>query len=175
MRKIKYKLGAGKCYIDDVESFISNVNQFAQINDVYVQVLNAEMICGSLHIDSAIIHALRAYNEKRMRTQSLGMEVLLYASGERQLTRAIPKMGVKKGACSIVVSIISDKHSTHELSHLLTSFQKQFKFKEDATVLSISIEKLKRWRIQDSLIKLLSPDEYEDVILEKVAYVDIIK
>ena len=55
MRKVKYRLYAGKCSINGVESFVSDVNHFAQFNDVYMQVLNAEMICGSLHIESAII------------------------------------------------------------------------------------------------------------------------
>jgi KEOPS complex subunit Cgi121 len=170
-----YRILGGISDIDDVESFIDEINQFAQIQGIHVQVLDAGMICGLNHMESAITHALRAYDEHRMATQTLEMEVLLYASGERQLTRAIPKMGVKKDSHSMVVSILSGNHSLYELDRIIRLFKEQFEFKEDSSVISVSIEKLKRWMIPDWFLKSLSPDEYEDVILEKVAYVDIIK
>ena len=46
---------------------------------------------------SAVEHAIRAFERKTNTTNSLEKEIILYASGERQLKLAIPKIGIKKG------------------------------------------------------------------------------
>lgn len=175
MSHIKNMMYPGIITIDSVEDFMSEVNHFAQIHDVHIQVLNAEMVYGTLHIKSAISHAIRSYEEQRMATQSLAMEVLLYASGERQLTRAIPKMGVNEGKQSIIVIFLSDCQTDKDFDRLIKVFTKQFKMKKDDSVLTGSLDTLKQWDVSEAVISSLSPGQYEDVILEKVAFVDIIK
>ena len=175
MKKTSYKIISGKTKIDNVETFMNKTAQFAETHHVHIQVLDAEMICGLIHLESAIIHSLRTKSENRMTTQSIEMETLLYASGERQLTHAIPKIGIKKGDQSIAVIILNDNHSKEKIADIVMLFEKEFHFQRDSSVLEPTIEKIKRWGFSKTQIDTISKKEYEDLILEKIAFVDIIK
>ena len=83
--------------IREVNSFLTRVREFSQTFHCIIQVFDATVIYGEEHLVSAVTHALRAMKRNSNTTNSLEMEILLYASGERQLKLAIPKMGVKAG------------------------------------------------------------------------------
>lgn len=175
MKKINYRIFGGSIVIDEIETFINKINNFTIEKEIHIQVFDAGMICGKNHLESAIFHTIRAFDQKRMAVQTLEMELMLYASGERQLTKAIPKIGVKKGKTMIAVALFSKHHSEKILDSIIDEIEKRFHIKKNDSILNISTEKMKRWEISDSILKNLSIDEYEDMILEKVAYVDIIK
>ena len=92
-----YKIIGAKGHISNIDDFLKKINNFCNKNSIIIQVFNAEIIFGRNHILSAYKHAKRAFEQKTNTTNSLAMEILLYASGERQLKLAIPKIGVKKG------------------------------------------------------------------------------
>ena len=170
-----YKILGGNIEINEIEPFINEINKFAREKEMHIQVFDASMICGKVHLESAILHTIRADEQQRMAAQTLEMELMLYASGERQLTKAIPKIGVKKDQTTIALALLSKHHSDKMLGSIIDVIEKRFHIKKDDSLLNISIEKMRRWEISESIINNLSEDEYEDVILEKVAYVDIIK
>ena len=170
-----YDIFGGIVDIENVESFMTGLSDFSKKHSVFIQVLNAEMICGNIHLRSATDHALRARDENRMSTQSIQMEILLYASGERQLTHAIPKMGVKKGRSTVGVVILIDNKQKGILDDIISLFIKDFSVKKDDSVLESSIEKVKRWGCSDEELNTVSRESLEDVILERIAMVDIIK
>jgi len=87
--------------IQNVDSFLETILDFSQKYNLVIQAFNADMVYGKNHLLSSFEHAKRSIKRKTDTTNSLGMEILLYASGERQLKLAIPKMGVKKGSASI--------------------------------------------------------------------------
>ena len=91
------KIIGAKGDIQDVDNFLKKVESFAQNHNIIIQAINADLIYGKNHLISAVEHAVRAMDRKTNTTNSLEMEILLYASGERQLKIAIPKMGVKIG------------------------------------------------------------------------------
>ena len=95
--------------IKDVDDFLQKVNSFSQDNNVVIQAFNADVIYGRNHLISAVDHAVRAIERKTNTTNSLAMEILLYAAGERQLKLAIPKMGVKKGVANIAFAVVDNK------------------------------------------------------------------
>src|SRR4030066_37882 len=65
-------------------------NQGGRDSDVLV--LRSDMVFGLDHIRSALYHAKRAMDQGRNASNTLVMETLLYASGERQLQSAIRKL-----------------------------------------------------------------------------------
>ena len=105
-----FKILGAKGKIENVDTFLKNISQFAQKNRIIIQVFDADMIYGEIHLFSAFNHAQRAMKRKTNTTNSLEMETLLYASGERQLKLAIPKIGIKKGKENIAFLIISEKN-----------------------------------------------------------------
>jgi len=157
--------------IKNVDSFIEQVNNYSKEKNIVTQALDADMVYGKKHIISAVEHAKRAITQKKNTTNSLGMEILLYASGERQLMLAIPKMGVKKGKSNVAFVFADGKIS----DNIIKDFLEKVSLNRDDKVLEGNINTLKKFGINSEAISTVSKNKYEDLILEKVAMVDIIK
>lgn len=157
--------------IKDIEKFLEEIQSFSEKNDLIIQVFNADMVYGKLHLLSAAEHAIRAEKNDSMSSNSLSMEILLYASGERQLKNAIPKMGANKGKSKIAFVLISGKENFDSFKNLLELLG----LNRNDKVLEGNKNILKKFGFSDLQIQTVSKDKYGDLILEKVAMVDIIK
>ncbi len=82
--------------ITNVESFVQQLGVFSTQEHVVIQAFDARVIYGEDHVISAVNHAKRAFRQGTNATNTLALEILLYAAGERQIQKAIKKMGVKK-------------------------------------------------------------------------------
>jgi len=168
------KIVGAKGKITDVDKFLKQVGSFAQSHKIIIQTFDADLIYGERHLISAVEHAVRAINQKKNTTNSLEMEILLYASGERQIKLAIPKMGVKKGNSNIVFVLIKDakaKISDKMIDELLELLS----LNRDDKVVDGDEGTLKKFGISENEMKTVTKAKYGDLILEKVAMVDIIK
>ena len=157
--------------IENIEKFINKTNEFSRKNDVSIQAFDANLIFGKMHIISAYEHAKRAFERLSNTTNSIEMETLLYASGERQIQKAIKKMGIKKGHSNIAFVIINNKLSNDIAQNLL----KELNLVKDDNILEGNINTLQKFGISAEEISTVSNTHYQDIILEKVALVDIIK
>jgi len=166
-----YKVIGAKGFISNIDDFLKKINNLYGKYSIIIQAFNAEIIFGKKHIISAYRHANRAFETKTNSTNSLAMEILLYASGERQLKLAIPKTGVKKGKSCIAFILIGENITDKLIIELL----KILKLKRDDKVLEGNINTLKKFGLKEIEIKTVSKDKYSSLILEKIALVDIIK
>ena len=166
-----FRIIGAKGNIQNVDDFLKQVIDFSKKNDLVIQVFDANVIYGESHLTSAVMHAQRAMEEKRNTTNSLEMEILLYASGERQLKLAIPKMGVKKNQKDVALVILGDNLSDKKLGEMF----KYFSLERDDETLKGNKDTLKKFGISDKEIATVTEDKYSHLILEKVAMVDIIK
>ena len=157
--------------ISSVDNFLNQIEIFAKSKNIVIQAFDADMIYGKNHLISAVEHAARAMDQSTNTTNSFGMEILLYASGERQLKLAIPKMGVKKGKGFIAFLFTDGKIS----DQLVDEFFKQLDLERDDKVLEGNEDTLKKFGISENEINTVKKAKYGDLILEKVAMVDIIK
>ena len=160
--------------ISDKEAFIKKAMNYAEKNHIALQVFNAELIYGKTHLESAVAHAKRAFQQKTNTTHTLAMEILLYASGERQLQIALPKMGIHKGVCPVALVLFSEETCGIKVSviqELLTLLQ----LKRDDTVLKGDETTLQLFGISEKEKQTVTQHKYQNLILEKVALVDIIK
>ena len=165
------KIVGAKGQIKDVDLFLEQVISFAQEKNIVIQMLNADMIFGKNHLISAVEHAKRAISQKNNTTNSLSMEILLYASGERQLKLAIPKMGVKQGKSNVAFVFAGEKI----LDSMVNDLLKKVSLNHDDRVLEGDVNALERFGINKKALATVTEDKYEELILEKVAMVDIIK
>ena len=156
--------------IENIDDFILRVNSFANEHKVTVQVFDANLVFGKYHLVSALQHAKRSMERKTNTTNSLEMEIMLYASGERQLKLAIPKMGVKKGK-SNVAFVFADELS----DEVIEQFLDELSLVREDKVLEGDQDTLRKFGITDAEIETVSKDKYGQLILEKVAMVDVIK
>jgi len=72
-----------------------------------VQIFDAEMTAGLEHLYFAVLNALKAIESGNKISSSLAMEILLYASGQHQIDKAIRMLGVKEDSSQIVVVVLS--------------------------------------------------------------------
>ena len=131
-----------------------------------VLALDAGMVCGREHLESAVEHALRAFARGTNSANSVTMETMLYASGERQISKAREKMSVKQGADSVALVLFgASKDDVLEITGL----------EEDDTVLECSRSKLIRFGIEPGELDAVPKEKASDLALERVAFVEILK
>ncbi len=160
--------------IRDVDSFLKIISNFSKENNTLIQAFDANFIFGKDHILSAVNHAKRAINQKTNTANSLEMEILLYASGERQLKLAIPKMGVKKGKSNIAFVFLNE--TTVKISDKkINKFLNILLIKQDNKVLEGDENTLQLFGINEREMQTVTKAKFGNLILEKVAMVDIIK
>lgn len=165
------KIIGAKGNIQNVESFLKKINNFSKNNKIIIQVFNADIIYGKNPLISAFEHAKRSFERNKNTTNSLEMEILLYASGERQLKTAIPKIGIKNGKSNIAFLLINNKISNQLINQLLGKLS----LTRDDEVLNGDIKTLKKFGITELELKTIKEEKYVNLILEKIALVDIIK
>jgi len=82
--------------IPDKEMFLTQLRDISKRNKCTIVCLNKEMIAGQMHVETAISHAIRAWEDNQQISRSLEIEILLYAAGTRQ-TSLISSFGPVEG------------------------------------------------------------------------------
>lgn len=84
--------------VDDITSLMSKLNEISEKNspDCVIQLLNADGIAGTQHIIHATIHALNAFKRSDKIARDLGLEICVRASAQRQISKALDILGLKK-------------------------------------------------------------------------------
>lgn len=103
----------------NIINFKKTMNDTININsDCTVQLMDADGIAGTNHAVHAAIHAIKSFARKENISNDLGLEILVRASGQRQISEAIKMLGIKNGEmniCTVTVgceSNIMDKLET---------------------------------------------------------------
>ena len=171
-----YKIFGAKGSINNVEQFIHKLDDYSNKKKIEIQVFNADLIYGKNHLISSYKHAFRAWEREKNTTNSLKMELLLYASGERQLKLAIPKMGIKKGNNNLAFILLNkSKNKLSSIDRLVEDLLEFLSLNRHDEVLDGDNETLIKFGIDEKELKTIPSEDYEKIIIEKVALVDIIK
>jgi KEOPS complex subunit Cgi121 len=128
-----------------------------------VLIANADMVFGLDHLRSALYHAEKAIVEGTNASDSLAMETLLYASGERQLSTAIMKMSVDDETTTIIVAVLRGRADPMEGWSELPGVPGQS-----------SMGRLKRFGITEEELQTFDGHP-EELVLERVAAVEVLK
>lgn len=164
--------------IKNIDSFVEQLLLFSKKENLVIQVFDAAAICGKDHLISATTHAQRAFKQGTNATNSLALEILLYAAGERQIQKAIQRIGVKKGKQEIAFVLTNDKilKTNNRIEKtVVKKLLRTFHLISDETVLNGDRTTLKRFGFTEKEISTVPESNYGDLILEKIALVDVIK
>ena len=164
--------------IKNIDSFVEQLLLFSKKENLVIQVFDATAIYGKAHLISATTHAQRAFKQGTNASNSLALEILLYAAGERQIQKAIQKIGVKKGEQEIAFVLTKDmtlKTNSHIEKAVIYKLLRAFHLTSDETVLEGNRNTLKRFGLTEKEISTVPERNYGDLILEKIALVDVIK
>jgi len=79
-----------------------------QAKNCCVQLFDPNLIAGLDHIYFAALNALKAFEEGRNISKDLAVEILLYASGQHQISKAIQLLGIKPSSQEVAVLVLSE-------------------------------------------------------------------
>lgn len=80
-----------------------------------IQLMNGLLVIDEIHLLSAAQNALNAQNGGYMLSRSLEVEIIVYASAQRQIGRALEEMGIYNNLEHIAVVMIgADKESVEQ-------------------------------------------------------------
>lgn len=104
----KYAQITGFCNVDfqKAEAFLKTHRK--QVNNTELQFFDADLVATEEHLYFAVLNALQAFRVKTNISKSVAVEVMLFASAQRQITRAIEHIGLKQGRRNMAVAIIGD-------------------------------------------------------------------
>jgi KEOPS complex subunit Cgi121 len=146
------------------------------VQNVEVQFFDADLIATEQHLYFAVLNALEAFKNKTNLSKSLAMEIMLYASAQRQIQKAISKSGIKPESTNMATVIISQ--DTTELKTVLDAVTLVLGNNPDESVLKMSTQKMKRiketFQISDKELETASKDKDDemtlvDLVIEHVA------
>ncbi|RLI11464.1 hypothetical protein DRO35_04975 [Candidatus Bathyarchaeota archaeon] len=83
------------------------LDRIRETSTAHIQIFDADMIAGFDHIYFSVLNALRAFNSGKRISENLAVEILLYASGQHQIRKAIEMLGVKPSSTRILVVVLS--------------------------------------------------------------------
>ena len=86
-------------------SFDDMVKHFTSLGGEVV-IMDPMYVCGKDHIVSAVRHAERSFEHGTNRSKTLLTEILLYAAGERQISKALKKMRPKAGCKEYALALL---------------------------------------------------------------------
>ncbi len=126
--------------IRDVEEFFKIIRREKPSN-VEIQFFDAELVATWQHLYFAVLNALTAFKNKRNISKSLTMEIMIYASAQHQIRKAMELLGVKLTTSKIAVLIIGEK--PEDVKSALSVVSKLVNAQQDDKVLEMSKEKAK--------------------------------
>jgi len=107
---------------------------------VRVQVFDASLIAGREHLLMASINALKAFKDGLNVSKNELMELLLYASAQRQIGKAVGLLGVKKESKSLATVVLGD--SREETEKALGELERLLGGERDDDVLKLTADKI---------------------------------
>jgi len=125
-----------------------------------VQLLNALLIVDDTHLLSAAQNAINAKHGKYMLSRSLDVEIIVFASAQRQIGKALDDLGVYDGLDEIAVVVVGSDTSLVEdtINNLIEKIGK-----EVTPAFTATRERIKRikdhYQIQDKEIVAISDSE----------------
>jgi len=120
--------------INDIEQLFQAVK--SKTADACVQFFDASLIAGWEHLRFAALNALYAFKGRANISSSLAMEMLLYASAQRQIKEAVKIMGIKPDNRQVAAVVLAKNQQ--RASEVLESVAKMLGGTRDDSVLELT-------------------------------------
>ena len=129
--------------IKDAEEFVKAARKKTP-QEASVQFFTAELVATWQHLYFAVLNALLAFINERNISKSVAMEIMLYASAQRQIRKAIQFIGIKRNCANVAVVIIGANPDS--VKTVLSAVSKCVGVEPDETVLELTNEKTRSIR-----------------------------
>ena len=162
---------SGSVFIKDLPAFLQSLNSFSKQNDIEIQGFDARKIVDPDHLLFAVHRARCAFNTESNEAKDIGLETLRFSSGQKQIGKAF-SMGLVPGENrSYFVFFGYPGKTTRAKDEFLGKFGvsecADFSLDEKKPFL------MEQFGITDAELKAADVSKLKDLVLERVALVDI--
>jgi KEOPS complex subunit Cgi121 len=157
----------GTIFIKDIEILLTKIKEIRKGKNIVILALDADKLAGKVHLLFAIEKAFDSFKTGRNIANDLGKEIMLYAAGTRQINRAM-KIGVHNGNNNIVIVAIGEDVDLSMFDEIIPKDVVQYEVSKNRALMDI-------FNITDEEIKAAGVEKIPDLVLERVALVDILK
>ncbi len=156
----------GTIVIDDTEKFLHRLKKISKEKNIVIQALDADKLAGKEHIRFAVEKAINSFKTGKNIAKDLGKEMMLYAAGTRQINRAM-RLGVHNGRNNIALVAVGEiiDFTFNEITP--EQVLRYDSSKNDALIDIFNITKEE--------LQAVGEDKIPQLVLERVALVDVIK
>jgi KEOPS complex subunit Cgi121 len=165
----------GNVSIPKLSDFLKTINSIASENEVTIQGLNADLIAGERHLHFAVGKALRAIAAGKNIAKDPGIEIMRYASGERQIERSF-SIGLREGENNAVFVLLGKMDN---LILAISEIKKLIHERPCSELLAYSEFKKKGilsiFGITDTEIEASGEEHIPEFVIERVALADFAK
>ena len=107
-----------KGQISNIDDALPIISKLEKDHNSTIQLFRADRIFGTEHLQTATELATRSWDRKTAKANTLGMEILLYAAAERQISVAIDKLGIVSGATEFAIVTVGQINPEEVLTAL---------------------------------------------------------
>jgi len=166
----EYEVRMARMEIASVPGHLAELRDAAERTGVRIICMNAEMMAGRRHAEEAIRQALHAEEEGSMTARSLEMEVLLYASGQRQTSIAMG-FGLHEGAMLAWIGMVPpSEEAWAKIGQLILPCPDETELPAERIP---ALQKL--YSITDEEIGTVGRERIADLVIERTALLNILK
>ncbi|HJJ98696.1 MAG TPA: KEOPS complex subunit Cgi121 [Methanocorpusculum sp.] len=157
-----------KAAVSDTAAALAQVNAIAKKTASTIVLFDAEKVAGPNHIRSAVLHAERSCACGKPIARTRAMEILLYASSQRQCALA-PRFGLHAGENVLFVVILGgDAAAARELLNEIV-LPEEHGVRASRTVL------MEEFGITEEELAVVGEDRISELVIERVALMDAYK
>jgi KEOPS complex subunit Cgi121 len=157
----------GTISIDNVESFLDKIKKISKEKNITIQVLDADKLAGKEHIRFAVEKAMNSFKAGTNIANDLAKEIMLYASGTRQISKAM-RLGVHKGKNNIALVAVGEKPDLSAFNEIKPEHMLEYKVSKKNVIMEV-------FNITVKEIEAVGDEKIPELVLERVALVDVIK
>jgi tRNA threonylcarbamoyladenosine modification (KEOPS) complex Cgi121 subunit len=159
---------------DKAEIFLKTKRKETQQN-IDIQFFEADLIATQEHLYFAVLNALQAFKNKANLSKSIAMEIMLYASAQRQIQKAIIRAGIQPQTHNLAIAIVGD--NPKQIETTLEAVTESIGTEPDERVLDLTKNKetkiKKIFEITEEELKILENGDQKkaitNIIIERVA------
>jgi len=164
----------GSISIPDLPAFLKSLNVFSGEFGVKIQGFDARKIADADHLMFAVHRASQAFAAGTNQAKDIGLESMRFSSGQKQIDKSF-SMGLIQGENRGLFVFFGA--SDEQLKSAQNAFLDVFSLKEDVP-LSLDEKKpflMKQFGITDEELNVVGADKLKELVMERVALVDIVR
>ena len=146
--------------IGDIQDILPIISGLEKEHESTIQLFRADRIFGKEHLQTAVELAIRSWDSGNARAKTLGMEILLYAAAERQISRAIDKLGIVPEATEFAIVTVGRIAPEEVLKAIdLQSADVLEPQGKDYSIFEITLEEIKMASIPELVLERMALSE----------------